>query len=101
MKTLRIYRHPGCARCARIAQLHHFFDWLNRIDNTTRVPPTGPLRMGEIVVEDLATGGLSREAEAFERICREIPAYFPFRLLLRLPAFRRYVTKEMKGGVPG
>jgi hypothetical protein len=97
MKRIRIYRHPDCPRCAKIAATHHRFDWLNRVEDTTVVPPTGPLRIGQIIVEDLQTRRFLHGAEAFEMICRLIPAYLPFRILLWLPAFRRYVERDMSG----
>jgi hypothetical protein len=97
MKAIRVYRNPHCARCAKFAKAHHYLDWFNRVDASTETPPTGPLRMGEVVVEDLATGKIHRGAEGIELISRYIPAYAPLRLLLKVPAFRRYVEKEVSG----
>lgn len=97
MRRIRIYRNPDCAKCARYARTHERLDWLGRIENSTATPPTGPLAMGEVVVEDLATGHISRGAEGLELICRNIPAYAPLRLLLKLPAIRRAADKEMAG----
>jgi hypothetical protein len=97
MKAILIHRHPDCARCARIARAHHLFDWLDRVEDTTEPPRSGPLRMGEVIVEDLRTGGLHGGAEAFGLICRQIPLYAPARVLLRFPAFRRRVDLDMGG----
>lgn len=97
MKKLRVYRNPNCAKCARFAAAHRYFDWLHRIEATTDTPRTGPLRMGEVVVEDLSTGNILRGAEGIETIFRNIPAYLPFLLLLKIPAVRRYVDKEVSG----
>ena len=97
MKHIRIYRNADCAKCARYARMHERLDWLRRIENSTATPPTGPLTMGEVVVEDLATGQVTRGAEALECICREIPAYAPMLLLLKLPAVRRAADREMAG----
>lgn len=97
MKTILIHRHPDCARCARIARMHHRFDWRDRIEDTTQPPRSGPLRLGQIVVEDRRTRVLHEGAEAFDLICRQIPLYAPFRALLRVPAFRRRVEREMGG----
>ena len=97
MKGIRIYRNPACAKCARYARLHERLDWLDRIENSTATPASGSLAMGEVVVEDLATGALLHGAEAAKRIAREIPAYAPFRLLLKIPAVRRAADKEMTG----
>jgi hypothetical protein len=97
MKRIRVYRNPDCARCARFATAHRFLDWLDRVDASTDTPKTGPLRLGEVVVEDLATGRIIRGAQGIELIARNIPAYAPMRLLLKVPAFRRYVDKEVSG----
>ena len=97
MSDILIYRHPDCARCARIARTHHAFDLLGRVEDTTETPPTGPLRMGEIVVEDRASGKIERGAEAFRLIARAVPVYAPARLLLMLPWFRSYIEREMGG----
>jgi len=97
MRYIRIYRNPDCAKCARYARLHERLDWLRRVEISTATPMTGPLAMGEVVVEELATGRILRGAEGFELICRNIPAYAPLRLLLKLPALRRAVDREMAG----
>jgi hypothetical protein len=72
-------------------------DWLHRVDTSTATPPTGPLRMGEIAVEDLATGRIVKGAAAVEQVCRNIPAYAPGLLLLLLPPFRSYVERSVSG----
>ena len=97
MKHIRIYRNPNCAKCARYARMHERLDWLHRIENSTATPTSGPLSMGEVVVEDLATGELLHGAAALAAICRQIPAYAPMRLLLKIPAVRRAADKEMAG----
>ncbi len=35
MATVRLYRHPHCARCARFARWHRRLDWLNRFEDST------------------------------------------------------------------
>lgn len=97
MSDILIYRHPDCAKCARIARTHHAFDLLGRVEDTTETPPTGPLRMGQIVVEDRASGRIEQGAEAFRLITRAVPFYAPARLLLKLPRFRSYIETEMGG----
>jgi hypothetical protein len=97
MKRIRVYRNAQCAKCARFARTGHFFDWLDRMDVSTETPKTGPLRLGEVVVEDLSSGRILKGAEGIELIFRNIPAYAPFRLLLRVPSLRRYVEKEVSG----
>ncbi len=97
MKQIRIYRNPACAKCGRYARMHERFDWFGRIENSTATPPTGLLAMGEVVVEEIGSGRILRGAEALARISREIPAYAPLLLLLKLPAVRRAVDREMSG----
>jgi len=98
MKHIRIYRNPACAKCARYARLHERLDWFSHIVVSTATPAgSRPLAMGEVVVEDLATGRLMHGAEAFAAICRQIPLYAPFRLLLKIPALRRAADREMAG----
>jgi len=41
--------------------------------------------MGEVVVEDLSNGQIHRGADGIELIARNIPAYLPLRLLLKVP----------------
>jgi hypothetical protein len=77
--------------------MHHRFDWLDRFEDTTEVPATGPVQLGEIAVKDLATGETLRGAECFRLLCRNIPAYWPVLLLLHLPAFRRAIEREIGG----
>lgn len=101
MKRIRIYRHPHCQKCARIARVHHAVDWLDRIDETTATPPTGPLVPGEVVVEDLRDGRFLRGAEAAGRVYRQAIAYWPFLPLLWIPPLRAWIDREMRGGVEG
>lgn len=98
MKRIVIYRHPDCAKCARYARTHHTLDWLNRIVTATATPPTGQLRVGQIVVEELRTGRVHRGAEAFRLICRQVPLYWPFLPLLWVPALRRAIAREINAG---
>ena len=97
MRRIRIHRNPGCAKCARYACLHERLDWFGRVENSTAVPPTGPLAMGEVVVQDLRSGRVLQGVTAARRIAAEIPLYAPFRLLLRIPAIARAADREMSG----
>jgi hypothetical protein len=101
MTTIRIHRHPDCARCARIARVHRALDWLGRVETTTETPRSGPLRLGEVVVEDRRTGVAHGGAEAFRLMCRAIPLYVPALPLLRFAAFRRYIEAELGGCADG
>lgn len=84
MRQTLIYRHPDCARCARIARTHKAFDFFGAVDDATEPPRTGPLQMGEVVVEERAAGRIAQGVEAFRLSTPAIPLYAPARLL---PAF--------------
>lgn len=99
MATIRLYRHPDCDRCARFARWHRRLDWLHRFEDSTAVSPLGPLRRGQVVVQDLRTGQTLAGARAFALLCRQIPAYWPLLPALRLPAVRRAVEREFNGCV--
>ena len=101
MKRIVIYRHPECKKCARMARLHHLFDWFNRVAVVTTTPRTGPLLMGEIIVEDLATGRFQAGAEGLNLICRQIPLYWLVLPLLWFPAVRARADRETRGCTNG
>ncbi len=69
MATIRLYRHPGCAKCACSARMPHRFDWLRHFEDFTGVSPPGPIRVGQIVVQDLRSGATFGGAEGFARCC--------------------------------
>ena len=97
MAAIRLYRHADCAKCAGYARLHHRLDWLNRFEDSTGMSSVGPLRLGEVVVQDLRSGTTLRGAAGFTLLCRQIPAYWPLLPLLRIPAVRRRVEREFSG----
>ena len=75
----------------------HALDWGHRLETSTATPITGPVRPGEIVVEEFASGNFHRGAAALDLIARQIPLYAPLRLLLRFSPFRRYIDRELSG----
>ena len=98
MATVRLYRHPDCARFAR---WHRRLDWLRRFKDSTGLSPVGPLRLGEVVVQDLRHDATLRGAAGFTLLCRQIPAYWPLLPLLRIPAVRHRVEREFSGCADG
>jgi hypothetical protein len=94
MKRIVIYRHPECEKCTRMARVHRWFDWFNRVAVVTAVPPTGPLQMGEIIVEDLANRRFLSGAEGLKLICRQIPLYWLVLLLLWIPGVRALADRQ-------
>jgi hypothetical protein len=101
MKRIAIYRHPHCEKCAQIARVHRLFDWFNRVAVVTTTPPTGSLRMGEIIVEDLATRRFLAGAEGLKLICRQIPLYWLVLPFFRIPAVRARADREARGCTNG
>lgn len=102
MRRITLYHHRDCAKCRRIAGVHRRFDWLGRVAISTEDPPGGPpLVMGEIAVEDMATGEVFRGAEAVRRLFRQIPAYWVLLPVLRVPAVARRVERETRGCADG
>jgi hypothetical protein len=97
MKRIRIYRNPHCAKCARYARTHKFFDWFDRVEVSTATPATGPLGLGEVVVRELRSGRVLGGADALELIFREIPIYAPLRPLLKIPVLRAKADRQMSG----
>jgi hypothetical protein len=79
--------------CARSS----LFRWLDRVDLSTGTRKARPLRLGEVVVEELSSGRILKRAEGIDLIWRNIAVYAPFRLLLRVPSFRRYLEKNVGG----
>ena len=99
MKAIRVYRNPHCARCARFAKAYHVLDWFGKVDPSTDTPRTGPLRMGEVVVEDLSNGQIHRGADGIELIARNIPASALPRLRSRWGSRDVRCLHSRKGGL--
>jgi hypothetical protein len=99
MKAIRVYRHPDCSTSLRLAHRRRRLDWLHRIEDVAAEPPTGPLRLGEIAVQDLATGAIVRGADAVGLLCRHLPAYWWFLPLLHVPSVRAYADRYAAGFV--
>lgn len=101
MKTVRVYRNPKCPKCARYAAWHIRLDWLDRVEISTSIPRTGPLAMGEVVVEDLRDNSIHHGAEGFALLAHQVPLYWPLLPLLHVPSIRRRVDTELRGACNG
>jgi hypothetical protein len=97
MRRVTIFHNKDCARCRKIARVHRVMDWFGRVQTSTADPPTGPLVPGEIAVRDERTGEMFVGVSAVDRLFREIPAYWPLRPLLRVPAVARKVDRDVRG----
>lgn len=101
MKVIRLYRHPACQRCAGYARTHHRLDWLDRFEDSTQTPATGPLRVGEIAVQDLPTGVTLKGIACFRLLCRHIPAYWLMLPFTYLPPVRQKIEDDIGGCADG
>ena len=97
MKKILIYRHPDCEKCARYARFHQTVDWLDRISVTTATPRTGPLRLGEIVVENLADHKIVQGVEGLQLVFRQVVLYWPLLPLLWVPWIRKKADQDVRG----
>lgn len=101
MKQIRLYYNPSCGRCRRISKVDRLLDWRKRLEVSTAAPKGGPLRMGEIAVEILATGQEVRGVQAFDQLTRHIPLYGIVRPLLSFAWFRNFIDRTMSNCVDG
>jgi hypothetical protein len=101
MAAITVFHHKDCGRCHRKARAHRFFDWLGRVEVSTADPVTGPLRMGEIAVEDHRTGAVYKGIKAVRLIARQIPAYRLTLPRLRVPFIARRVDQSVRGCADG
>lgn len=97
VKAICLYHNPDCSDCARLARLTHRLDWLDRVDISTQIPPAGPLDLGEIAVQDLRSGHTLLGVAATRAVCRQIPAYFLYGVLLHIPFIARGASKKKQG----
>ena len=97
MKTIRLYCNPNCLRCARSARALRHLDWRKRLEISTAIPQPGPLRLGEIAIEDVTTGQIAKGHRAFAQLCRHIPLYAPAALLLLFPFSRAWLDRALSG----
>lgn len=77
--------------------MHRRLDWLGRFEDSTDQPPTGPLRLGEIAVQDLSSGATLKGIEAFRLLCRHMPAYSALLPLTYLAPVRKRIERGIGG----
>ncbi len=96
MERITVYSNKDCAKCARTVRFQTYLNWLRRVRYSTDEPKCGPLRLGEIAVEDLRTGTISKGVEAVRQIYWQLPALWPLLPLLRIPQWRGVSTKQFE-----
>mgnify|MGYP000947948468 CR=1 FL=1 len=101
MKVIRLYHNKDCQRCVRLSRILNLLDWRDRVESTSAVPHTGPLRLGEIAIEDLSSGQIFKGHRAFDQLCRNIPLYSPARILLRWQWSRDWLDRSLSGCASG
>ena len=97
MKIIRLYYNAECPGCARIARFDQRLDWCHRLEISTHYPGPVPLRLGEIAVQDLRTGEMTKGAAAFRQLCRHLPLYKALIPLLAFPFVRRWLDLKLSG----
>ena len=97
MKRITIYHNRDCVRCRRIARVNRLLNWFGWVDISTADPRIGPMRPGEIAVEDARTGTIVQGVAAVRRVYRNIPAYWPLLPLLHVPFVARWIDREVRG----
>ncbi len=80
--------------------MHRALDWFHRVETSVEPTAVGLPRMGEVLVEKIATHEIYQGFEAFRLICQAIPAYAPLRLLFGLRPVRESISREMRGNHP-
>lgn len=96
MKKIRLYHNQNCSDCARLARLTQALDWLDRVEISTEVPPTGALGLGEIAVQELRSGEVFLGIAATRAVCRQVPAYFLYRAVTRAAVRLEWVIADYR-----
>jgi hypothetical protein len=97
MPSVKIYYNKDCSDCRKIAAMHRRFDWFRKLETSTEIPPTGPLQLGQIAIQNLKSGEFVSGVEGFRLICRQVPLYLPFVPLTYLP----FIAKKYAANIVG
>jgi hypothetical protein len=100
MTEIKIYRNPACPKCAGYARIHCAMDWFHEVEISVEPTAVGLPRMGEVLVEKIATHEIYQGFDACRLICQAIPAYAPLRLLFGLRSIRENISRGMRGNHP-
>ncbi len=91
-----LFYNKDCSDCAKQAAMTSKLDWLNRIEISTEIPPTGELEKGEIVLVSNSGQAFTR-GYATRKICLNVPIYFLVGLALYFPPLLKLASKGKAG----
>ena len=95
--TITLHYNAACLDCERKANRTSRLDWLNRVQFSTENSPIGQVAKGETVVVDNSSGKTFTGIYATRNICLNVPAYFPYGLILYIPPIRNLFAKSQTG----
>ncbi len=94
---ITLYHNSECPDCERQAGRTEKLDWLGRVAVTAGDSPIGPVPVGEIVVVDNRTDKVYTGIFATRIVCKQVPVYFLFGLLLYIPPIRQVFGRNKQG----
>lgn len=95
MRRYTLHYNSLCQDCVRMGVWNKRLDWLVRFQRTSEPSPMGMPEIGDIHVVDHRTATIYSGAYATERVCRNIPAYWPMALLMLLPfVFNKFASRK-------
>lgn len=97
MSRYTLHYNRLCHDCVRMSLWNRRLDWLGRFERTTEPSPMGTPEMGDIHVVDRRTATIYSGAYATQRVCRNIPAYWPMALLMLLPFVFSKIASRKQG----
>lgn len=85
MARYTLHYNSHCQDCVRLARWNRRLDWLNRFERSTDPSPMGTPDIGDIHVVDHRNATICSGVYATHLVCRNIPAFWPMALLLKIP----------------
>ena len=97
MTRYTLHYNSRCQDCVKLAEWNRRLDWLGRFERTVTPSPIGIPDVGDIHVVDHQEAKVFTGAYATQRICQNIPAYWPIALLMRLPFVFNQAVRQKPG----
>jgi hypothetical protein len=94
MPKYRLYYCADCSVCKKRAGMAAKLNWLRRVEFSTSNPASGPLKPGQVVLENLRTGRLYHGDDVMPKMSLQIPLLFPIGLLMSLPGVGRLMGRD-------